>query len=87
VFSGFIQIAGPTSADLAHVSYVGLQGSLKNKQVIDDTDEFFGVPIPALLDADGNVQTGPVNYTFVNEDVPTLVWRFVFHAFFINKRC
>ncbi|KAF9547696.1 subtilisin-like protease [Agrocybe pediades] len=78
VFSGFIQIAGPTAADTAHVSYLGLQGSLKNKQVIDDTDEFFGVPTPALLDAAGDVQSGPVNYTFVGDDVPTLVWRLAF---------
>lgn len=75
VFSGFIQVAGPSAADTFHVSYLGLQGSLKDKQVIDNTDTFFGVPIPALLDSDGNVQAAPVNYTFVGADVPTLLWR------------
>ncbi|KAF8894316.1 pyrolysin [Gymnopilus junonius] len=66
VFSGFIQVNGPTVLDSAKVSYLGLQGSLKNKQVIDDTDTFFGVPLPALLDSQGNVQSGPVNYTFAD---------------------
>jgi len=75
VFSGFIQVGGPTAADTAHVSYLGLAGSLKDKQVLDDTDVFFGVKIPALLDSAGNVQSGPVNYTFANDDAPTLLWR------------
>ncbi|PPQ90634.1 hypothetical protein CVT25_006617 [Psilocybe cyanescens] len=78
VFSGFIQVAGASAADTFHVSYLGLQGSLKNKQVIDDTDVFFGVPIPALLDSAGDVQAGPLNYTFVGDDVPTLLWRLAF---------
>lgn len=78
VFSGFIQVAGPSVADTAHVSYLGLQGSLKTAQVIDDTDVFFGTPIPTLLDSNGDVQAGPLNYTFVNEDVPTLLWRLAF---------
>ncbi|KAF8187464.1 pyrolysin [Pholiota molesta] len=60
VFSGFIQLVGPTVSQ-----------SLKNKQVVDDTDVFFGVPLPTLLDASGNVQAGPANYTFVNGDGPT----------------
>ncbi|KAF8971231.1 subtilisin-like protease [Flammula alnicola] len=78
VFSGFIQVVGPTVADTFHVSYLGLAGSLKAKQVIDDTDVFFGVPIPTLLDASGNVQAGPTNFTFVNGDAPTLVFRLAF---------
>ncbi|PPR04383.1 hypothetical protein CVT26_004221 [Gymnopilus dilepis] len=79
VFSGFIQVNGPTQLDSVKVSYIGLQGSLKNKQVIDDTDVFFGVPLPTLLDSQGDVQSGPVNYTFAGgEDVPTLLWRLAF---------
>ena len=77
VFSGFIQLVGPTVSQTFHVSYLGLAGSLKNKQVIDDTDAFFGVPLPTLLDSAGDVQAGPTNYSFVGDDVPTLLWRFV----------
>lgn len=86
VFSGFIQVGGPTAADSAQVSYLGLAGSLKDKQVLDDTDVFFGVKIPALLDSTGNVQSAPLNYTFVNGDVPTLLWRYVLHRGFSYER-
>lgn len=76
VYSGWIEISDGT--DSFHVTYLGLVGSLIDKQVIDNTDVFFGVPIPAILDSEGNVQEGPANYTFVNEDVPTLLWRQAF---------
>jgi len=75
VFSGFIQVCGPTTAETFHVSYLGLASSLKDKQVLDDTDVFFGKKIPELLDSVGNAQSAPMNYTFVNGDVPTLLWR------------
>ncbi|KAH9484892.1 Minor extracellular protease vpr [Psilocybe cubensis] len=78
VYSGFIQIAGPSALDILHVSYLGLLGSLREKQVVDDTDVFFGVPLPALLDSQGDVQDSPTNYTFVGDDVPTLLWRLAF---------
>jgi len=54
-----------------------LGGTLKNKQVLDNTDVFFGEKIPAVLDAKGNTQTVPTNYTFVGDDYPTLLWRYV----------
>lgn len=73
VYSGFIEITDGTQT--FHVTYLGLVGSLIDKQVVDNTDFFFGVPIPAIIDNAGNVQEGPANYTFVNEDVPTLLWR------------
>ncbi|PFH53699.1 hypothetical protein AMATHDRAFT_187018 [Amanita thiersii Skay4041] len=76
VFSGFIVIESDTES--LHVTYVGLGASLKDKQVVDNTDVFFGVPLPAILDAGGNVQEDATNYTFVNGDVPTLLFRLVF---------
>jgi hypothetical protein len=79
VYSGFIEISDGT--DSFHVTYLGLVGSLIDKQVVDNTDIFFGVPIPAILDSQGNVQDGPVNYTFVGEDFPTLLWRYVVFPF------
>lgn len=75
VFSGFIQVTSG-SEDL-HVSYIGLAASLKDKQVIDNTDVVFGVKLPVLLDSAGNVQTQPTNYTFVGEDFPALIFRYV----------
>lgn len=75
VYSGFIQVT--SGSENLHVSYIGLGASLKNKQVIDNTDVFFGVKLPLLLDSVGDVQTQPKNYTFVGQDFPTLVFRFV----------
>ena len=74
VYSGFIEI---TSAgdDITHVTYLGVAASLKDKQILDSTDEFFGVPLPTLLDSQGNVQSGAVNYTFKGDDFPTLLNR------------
>ncbi|KAF9467399.1 pyrolysin [Collybia nuda] len=76
IFSGFIQVSSGT--EKLHVSYLGLAASLKNKHIIDNTDTFFGVQLPAVLDSTGNVQTSPVNYTFAGNDFPTLLFRLVF---------
>lgn len=76
VYSGFIQFQ--SGSEQYQVTYLGVAAALKNKQVTDNTSEFFGVPLPALLDSDGNVQSGPLNYTFVDGDFPTLLMRSVF---------
>ncbi len=75
VFSGFIEVAGLSAADTYHVSYLGLGASLREKQILDNTDIIFGVKLPALLNATGHVQTGPTDYTFFNGDAPILLWR------------
>jgi len=76
VFSGFIEIEGSSVSDSYHVSYLGLAASLKDKQVIDDTDQLFGIKLPALLTEISTVQSSPRNYTFVNDDAPSLLGRF-----------
>ncbi|KAG9220554.1 hypothetical protein CCMSSC00406_0004010 [Pleurotus cornucopiae] len=76
VFSGFIQIESGT--EQVQVSYLGLKASLKDKQVIDNTDFFFGVPTPVLTDPNGEVQTSPRNYSFLASDFPTLIFRLAF---------
>ena len=87
VYSGAIEIASSES-DVTHVSYLGLAASLKDKQVVDNTDEFFGYKLPAVLDATQAVQTNPKNYTFANSDFPSLVWRLVlFHYFMETFHC
>ncbi|EDR11679.1 pyrolysin [Laccaria bicolor S238N-H82] len=76
LYSGFIEIAAPS--ENLHVTYIGLAASLKDKQVVDNSDIFFGEKIPALIDSKGDVQKSPTNYTFVGTDVPTLLWRLTF---------
>ncbi|PPQ74736.1 hypothetical protein CVT25_013480, partial [Psilocybe cyanescens] len=71
VYSGFIDIV--SGSEKYHVSYLGLVGSLKNKQVVDNTDYFFGFPIPAILNAAGDIQGRATNYTFIDGDYPSLL--------------
>lgn len=74
VYSGFIEI-GSSATDITKVSYLGLVGSLKDKQVVDNTDATFGVKTPILINAVGDWQTGPTNYTFTDGDWPSLLWK------------
>ncbi|KAG7086750.1 hypothetical protein E1B28_002682 [Marasmius oreades] len=79
VFSGYIQISVRGEPPL-HVSYIGLAASLKDKQVVDNTDVFFGVKLPVVLDANGDVQEVPTNYTFdaASGDFPSVFLRLTF---------
>ncbi|KAJ7772724.1 subtilisin-like protease [Mycena maculata] len=76
VYSGFIYAT--SGNDSVHATYLGLAASLENKQVIDNTDFFFGIDLPVILDSSGNVQDAPTNYTFVGDDAPTFLWRQAF---------
>ncbi|KAK2464348.1 hypothetical protein APHAL10511_003805 [Amanita phalloides] len=76
VYSGFIEIDSGT--ERLHVTYLGLAASLKNKQVVDDTSTFFGFGLPAVSKPNGQVQSGPTNYTFIHGNVPKLLFRLVF---------
>ncbi|TCD66303.1 hypothetical protein EIP91_001549 [Steccherinum ochraceum] len=78
IFSGFIDIDSTDGLDSFHVSYVGLAASLKDAQVVDNSDVFFGVNLPALGASDGSFISGPANFTFVGSDFPTLVMRLDF---------
>ena len=71
VFSGFLEIA--SGSESVHVSYLGLAASLKDKQVLDNSDTIFGVKIPAILDSTGDVQANATNYTFSGDNFPTLL--------------
>ncbi|KAJ7282906.1 subtilisin-like protease [Mycena rebaudengoi] len=76
VYSGFIDIT--SGAEKVHATYLGLAASLKDKKTIDDSDLIFGIPTPVILDPLGNVQEGAVNYTFVGDDAPFILWRQAF---------
>ncbi|KAJ7497612.1 subtilisin-like protease [Mycena latifolia] len=76
VYSGFIHVISP--AETLKVTYLGVAASLKAAQVLDSTDHFFGIPLPAVVAPDGRPQVGPVNYTFMGKDFPLLVLRLAF---------
>ncbi|OCH84198.1 subtilisin-like protease [Obba rivulosa] len=76
IFSGFIEIASGTES--YQVTYLGLAASLINAQVVDDSDVFFGVDLPVIIDASGNFQNTTTNYTFVGADFPSVLMRLTF---------
>ncbi|CDO69143.1 hypothetical protein BN946_scf185042.g45 [Trametes cinnabarina] len=76
VFSGFIEIAN--AEESYQVSYLGSVGSLKDVQVVDDTDVFFGVNLPILTDSAGNFLLNATNFTFVGDDFPMVLLRLAF---------
>ncbi|KAF7315418.1 Pyrolysin [Mycena indigotica] len=76
VYSGYIYVS--SANEIVHTSYLGVAAALKNTKVVDNTDIFFGVQLPTILDSTGNPQKGAVNYTFVGDNAPTLLWRQLF---------
>ncbi|THG94885.1 hypothetical protein EW026_g6671 [Hermanssonia centrifuga] len=76
IFSGFVQIANANES--YHVTYLGVAASLKDAQVVDTTDTFFGFDLPALVDPIGDVFTGPANFTFNDTNFPELLMRLDF---------
>ena len=46
--------------------------------MVDNSDVFFGVNLPALGASNGSFILGPQNFTFVGDDFPTLVMRLDF---------
>ena len=76
MFSGFLELAN--TDERYQVTYLGMAAALKDMTVVDDTDAFFGVALPALVDASGNLLDGPANFTFVDDDFPSVVMRLNF---------
>ncbi|KAJ2970962.1 hypothetical protein NUW54_g12614 [Trametes sanguinea] len=76
VFSEFIGISN--AEESYQVSYLGSVGSLKDVQVVDNTDVFFGVNLPVLTGSAGNFLLNATNFTFVGDDFPTVLMRLTF---------
>jgi hypothetical protein len=78
LYSGFIHVIGPT--ETLKVTYLGVAASLKAASVLDSTDAFFGISLPAVINSFGRPQDGPTNYTFTGQDFPFLLLRQVFYC-------
>lgn len=76
MYSGFIAIT--SGAETQRVAYLGAVGNLRDRRVLDTTDAFFGVPLPALLNATGDPQDGVTAYTLAPDDQPAAVFRLAF---------
>ncbi|KAG9050739.1 hypothetical protein FS837_002683 [Tulasnella sp. UAMH 9824] len=74
VYTGFLQVESATSS--VHVAYMGVAGKMKDLKILDRTPDYFGVSGPYLVDADGNIQTGPETYRWEKDyDFPWAVFR------------
>jgi hypothetical protein len=75
VYSGWIEITGGN--ETYRVTYLGVAGSLKEKKIIDDTDEFTETVLPSIA-LNGTFVSGstPTSFNFESNDTsPELVWR------------
>lgn len=73
IYSGFIHVVAPS--ETLKVTYLGVAASLKAAPILDSTDQYFGIPIPAMINSDGRPQEGALNYTFMYGDSPFLLFR------------
>ena len=51
---------------------MGVAAVMKDVQIIDNSDFYFGDKTPVIRDGIGAQQSGPVNYTFIGFDYPSL---------------
>jgi len=60
---------------------MGVAAVMKDVQIIDNSDFYFGEKTPVVLDGNGARQSDPINYTFLGSDYPLLGWSaFSFYA-------
>ncbi|TFK66528.1 subtilisin-like protease [Pluteus cervinus] len=79
VYSGFITITSSYNETLK-VSYLGVVGNLRDKTILDDTADYFGVQMPAILEIGQgleNTTQGP-DFTIEPTDYPRLLYRLAF---------
>lgn len=79
VYSGWVVVEAEGLT--RRISYTGVAGKLRDKQVVDNTADYFGVKLPAIADGTGdfvNPSRQNTTYTFKNGDQPMLVWRLAF---------
>ena len=80
VFSGFIELANTAAgaSESYQVTYLGLGAALRDMPVLDNTNVFFGVALPTMVDGAGNFFASPEDFTFVGADFPSVLLRLNF---------
>jgi hypothetical protein len=76
IYSGWIVVEGDTTK--RRIAYMGLAGKLRDKQVVDNTADYFGVNLPGLADGEGYFVDPSVHnttYTFRGTDLPLIAFR------------
>ncbi|CUA68407.1 Minor extracellular protease vpr [Rhizoctonia solani] len=75
VYSGYIKATGSDNTVLQS-TYVGVAAKLKNAKVLDNTDAYFGVKLPLIVDSKGNPvpPEGSATYTMNGSDTPAVIY-------------
>ncbi|CAE6463465.1 unnamed protein product [Rhizoctonia solani] len=78
VYSGYIKASGSDNTTLRS-TYMGVAANLKDAKVLDNTDTYFDVKLPLLLDSQGNPvpPEGSAIYTINGNSTPLLVYRLI----------
>ncbi|KAJ7497644.1 subtilisin-like protease [Mycena latifolia] len=76
VYSGFIYAISGTES--VHATYLGPRRFVERQVGTRQHRHYLWCPLPVVLDSAGNPQDAPVNYTFVGDDAPSLLWRQAF---------
>ncbi|KEP45178.1 minor extracellular protease vpr protein [Rhizoctonia solani 123E] len=78
VYSGYIKATGSDNTTLQS-TYIGVVAALKDAKVLDDTDAYFGVKLPLLMDGEGEPvpPNGSVIYTMQGNSTPLVIYRLV----------
>ncbi|CAE6533518.1 unnamed protein product [Rhizoctonia solani] len=78
VYSGYIRAIGSDNTTLQS-TYIGVAARLKDARIIDNTDTYFGVKMPVIIDSEGNLlpPAGSATYTLNGTDTPLVLYRLV----------
>ncbi|KEP44960.1 minor extracellular protease vpr protein, partial [Rhizoctonia solani 123E] len=78
VYSGYIKATGSDNTTLQS-TYIGVAAALKDAKVLDDTDAYFGVKLPLLMDGEGEPvpSNGSIIYTMQGNSTPLVIYRLV----------
>ncbi|CAE6463384.1 unnamed protein product [Rhizoctonia solani] len=78
VYSGYITATGSDHTTLRS-TYLGVAAKLKDAKVLDNTDAYFGVKLPVIVDGAGNPVPPEQSATFTmsDSDAPFVVYRLV----------
>ncbi|CAE6414623.1 unnamed protein product [Rhizoctonia solani] len=76
VYSGYIKATGSDHTVLQS-TYMGVAAKLKDAHVVDNTDAYFGVKLPLIIDGAGNPvpEGGSATYTLNEGDDPVVAYR------------
>jgi len=76
VVSGHIQVQG--GSEILKVSYIGTAANLKDITSLDGSAQFFGTRTPLLLDSAGADHVPGTEYTLVDGNAPSVLFRLAF---------